>query len=53
MGRTHNPKIVRRKSNVKRTYNKPSAVKTKEEFTAYKGKAETPEKLEKKSKKDK
>lgn len=50
MERTRNPKIVRRKSNEKRTYNKPSEV---EELKAYKGKAEMPEKLDKKSKKDK
>ena len=49
MVRTHNPK-VRIKSNEKRTYNKPAKVV---ELKAKEGKAETPEKLTKKSKKDK
>lgn len=49
MGRTKNPKDVRRKSNEKRTYNKPAKFV---ELNAKEGKAEKPEKLEKKSKKD-
>ena len=47
MGRTKNPNIIRRKSNEKRTYNKPAKIV---ELKAKEGKAEKPEKLTKKSK---
>ena len=50
MGRTYNPKIVRQKTIKGRTYNKPAKIV---ELKAKEGKAEKPEKLDKKSKKDK
>jgi len=53
MKRTYNPKNVRTKSNVKRTYNKPLVIKKTEEPKAGKATSENDSKLTKKSKKDK
>ncbi len=50
MGRTKNPNIVRQKTVKDRTYNKPAKFV---ELKAKEVKAEKPEKLEKKFKKDK